>query len=489
MTGQGNGQGGREHGQKADQLPGYRKLADPADRAHVAAVWGIDPDELPGPGVSAYELLDRLGTDGGVRALLVAASNPVVSAPNARHVTERLDALDFLVVADFFLSETARRADVVLPTTQWAEEDGTMTNVEGRILLRRKAFDPPGGARSDLGILHGIAARLGRGEFFPTEPAAVFAELGRASAGGAADYAGITLDRLRAGEQLFWPCPDPGHPGTPRMFLDSFATPDGRARFVPVTPRPAVERPTAEYPYLLTTGRSRNHYQSGTQTRRSPSLDRIEPTPYVELHPELARAIGVVDGGSARLHTPRGSAVLRARTTPDIRRDTVFVPFHWGGAAAVNALTSDALDPTSRMPEFKTCPVAVQPDPPQGSTPMHSTPRFLQGIFDFEGRGADKPALLHGAIESGALSYTVPAGVITQPLYFRGGNGTDELVTVVLVRDGAPMRYFPIGARASCHVALAVVEDIEDGSVLELQLAAPEGLTGSVVVDLGLVEV
>jgi len=484
VTGQGNGQGGREHGQKADQLPGYRKLADPADRAHVAAVWGIDPDELPGPGVSAYELLDRLGTDGGVRALLVAASNPVVSAPNARHVTERLDALDFLVVADFFLSETARRADVVLPTTQWAEEDGTMTGVEGRILLRRKAFDPPASARSDLEILHGIAARLGRGEFFPTDPAAVFAELGRASAGGAADYAGITLDRLRAGEQLFWPCPDPSHPGTPRMFLDSFATPDGRARFVLVTPRPAAERPTAEYPYLLTTGRSRNHYQSGTQTRRSPSLDRIEPAPYVELHPELARAIGVVDGGMARLRTPRGSAVLRARTTPDIRRDTVFVPFHWGGAAAVNALTSDALDPTSRMPEFKTCPVAVQPDPPQGRTPMHSTSRFLQGIFDFTGHGADKPALLHDT-----LSYTVPAGVVTQPLYFRGGNGTDELVTVVLVRDGAPMRYFPIGAKASCHVALAVVEDIEDGSVLELQLAAPEGLTGSVVVDLGLVEV
>ena len=196
---------------------------------------------------------------------------------------------------------------------------------------------------------------------------------------------------------------------------------------MPVTPRPAAERPTAEYPYLLTTGRSRSHYQSGTQTRRSPALQRIEPEPYVELHPELARAIGVADGEPARLRTPRGSAVLRARTTPDIRRDTVFVPFHWGGAAAVNALTSDALDPTSRMPEFKTCPVAVAPavpDPPRGSTPMHSTPRFLQGIFDFTGHGADKPALLHDG-----LTYTVPAGVISQPLYFRGGNATDELVT------------------------------------------------------------
>ena len=487
ITGQGNGQGGREHGQKADQLPGYRKLTDPAARAHVAAVWGVDPDELPGPGVSAYELLDSLGTAGGVRTLLVAASNPVVSAPNARHVTDRIAALDFLVVVDFFLSETARLADVVLPTTQWAEEDGTMTNVEGRVLLRRKAIDPPPGVRSDLGILRGIADRLGRGALFPTDPAVVLAELGRASAGGPADYAGITAERLRAGERLYWPCPTPDHPGTPRLFLDRFAHPDGRARFVAVTPRPAPQRPTAEHPYLLITGRSRGHYQSGTQTRRAPSLRRIEPDPYVELHPELARELGVTDGAPVRLSTPRGSAVLPARLTPDIRRDTVFAPFHWGGDASANALTSDALDPTSRMPEFKTCPVAVAPadhPPPRGRTAMHSTPRFLQGIYEFTGQGADKPAPLHRE-----LTYTVPAGAITQPLYFRGGNSTDELITVVLVRDGAPMRYFPIGARATAHVQLTVVEDIDDGTVLELHLAAPEGVTGTAVVDLGLVEV
>jgi assimilatory nitrate reductase catalytic subunit len=361
VTGQGNGQGGREHGQKADQLPGYRKLADPADRAHVAAVWGVDPDELPGPGVSAYELLDRLGTDAGVRVLLVAAFNPVVSAPNASHVAERLKALDFLVVTDFFLSETARRADVVLPTTQWAEEDGTMTNPEGRVLLRRKAIDPPAGVRSDLEILRGLADRLGRGQFFATDPREVYAELGRASSGGIADYAGITYDRLAAGEELFWPCPTPTHPGTPRMFLESFPTTDGRARFVPVRPRRARERPDAEFPYLLSTGRSRGHYQSGSQTRRSPTLQRAEPEAYAELHPELAAAIGVTDRASVRLSTRRGSVVLRARLTPRIRRDTVFVPFHWGGASAVNALTSAALDPTSRMPEFKTCPVAVEP--------------------------------------------------------------------------------------------------------------------------------
>jgi assimilatory nitrate reductase catalytic subunit len=486
ITGQGNGQGGREHGQKADQLPGYRSLRNPADRAHVAAVWGVDPNELPPPGVSAYELLDALGRD--VRTLLVSASNPVVSAPNARNVEDRLQALDFLAVTDIFLSETAQLADVVLPTTQWAEESGTMTNPEGRVLLRNRAVAPPPGMRSDLEIWRGIADRLGRGSFFPTDPREVFAELRRASAGGLADYAGVTYERLAAGEELFWPVPADDHPGTPRMFLDRFATADGRANFVAVRPRLAAELPDDAHPYLLTTGRARSQYQSGTQTRRSPTLASAVLRPYVELHPELARRQGIADGDAVRLSTPRGSVVVDARLDPGIRPDTVFVPFHWAG---VNALTSDVLDPTSRMPEFKTCPVAVEKAPPERpsttaneETPMHSTPRFLQGIFPFEGQGVDKPAPVHDT-----LTYTVPMGITTQPLYFRGGNSTDELVTVVLLRDGAPMRYFPIGARAAVHVQLAVVEDLDDGTVLELHLAAREGLSGTLVADLGLVEV
>jgi assimilatory nitrate reductase catalytic subunit len=215
--------------------------------------------------------------------------------------------------------------------------------------------------RTDLEILHALADRLGRGELFPTDPADVYAELRRASAGGTADYAGISYARLAAGEQLFWPCPDESHPGTPRMFLDAFPTPDGRARFVAVRPRAAADRPDEEYPYLLTTGRSRSHYQSGTQTRRSPTLHAAVPEAYAELHPELADALGVADGDLVRLRTPRGNAVFRTRFTPGIRRDTVFVPFHWGGESRVNVLVSDALDPISRMPEFKTCPVAVEP--------------------------------------------------------------------------------------------------------------------------------
>lgn len=182
LTGQGNGQGGREHGQKADQLPGYRKLDDPAARRHVAEVWGVDPDSLPGPGRSAYELLDALGTD--IKSLLLMASNPVVSAPRAAHIEERIKSLDFLAVCDVVLSETAALADVVLPVTQWAEETGTMTNLEGRVLLRKRAITPPEGIRSDLEVMHELAARLGVEKGFPTDPEEVFEELRRASAAG-----------------------------------------------------------------------------------------------------------------------------------------------------------------------------------------------------------------------------------------------------------------------------------------------------------------
>ncbi|MFI8892347.1 molybdopterin oxidoreductase family protein [Streptomyces paradoxus] len=378
LTGQGNGQGGREHGQKADQLPGYRKLDDPAARAHVAGVWGVDPDSLPGPGRSAYELLDALGTD--IRSLLLMASNPVVSAPRAAHIEERIRSLDFLAVCDVVLSETAALADVVLPVTQWAEETGTTTNLEGRVLLRRRAITPPEGIRSDLEVLHELAARLGVEKGFPTDPEEVFEELRRASAGGAADYSGITYRRLVEEDGVFWPCPaeaeaeTPGegadarpggeepavHPGTPRLFLDRFATPDGRARFVPVSHRATAEEPDEEYPVLLTTGRVVAQYQSGAQTRRVAELNSAAPGPFVELHPRLAARLGAAEGDPVAVVSRRGRAVAPARITNAIRPDTVFMPFHWPGEGRANTLTNPALDPTSRMPEFKACAVRLE---------------------------------------------------------------------------------------------------------------------------------
>ncbi|MCI0467425.1 MAG: molybdopterin oxidoreductase family protein [Beijerinckiaceae bacterium] len=360
LTGQGNGQGGREHGQKADQLPGYRRLDNPLHRAEVAAVWGVSPDSLPGPGPSACELLNALGPSGGIRALLIMGSNLLVSAPRASHVRSQLSSLELLVVADPFLSETAQLADVVLPVAQWAEEEGTMTNLEGRILLRRQAIAPPPGVQTDAQIIKGLADRLGCGGYFSDSPREIFAELRRASAGGAADYAGITYERIEAGDGVFWPCPEENHPGTPRLFLDRFATPDGRAKFHPVKHLQAAEEPDQEYPYFLTTGRVLAHYQSGTQTRRVPVLSEAEPEPFAEIHPDVARDAGIVEGGLVRLVTRRGAAEFRVRLDRSMRHDTIFVPFHWSGAGSANLLTNAALDPVSKIPEFKVCAVRLE---------------------------------------------------------------------------------------------------------------------------------
>jgi assimilatory nitrate reductase catalytic subunit len=515
ITGQGNGQGGREHGQKADQLPGYRKLADPKDRAYIAGIWGIDPDELPRPGLSAFEMLDRMGTDGGVRVLLVLASNIVVSAPDVNRVRDRLQALDFLVVSDIFASETAELADVVLPTAQWAEEEGTMTNLEGRVIRRKQALPPPQGVLDDLQLLKALADRLGRGQHFSADPREVFDELRRASAGGIADYAGITYERIEAEQGVFWPCPSVDHPGTPRLFADEFPTPDGRASFIRVEYREPDETPDARFPYVLTTGRLMAQYQSGTQTRRVPNVAQAQAQPEVQLHPDLARRLDIEAADIVQVTSRRGRANFRAKISDEIRVDTVFVPFHWGGASAANALTNPALDRHSKMPAFKACAVSLakigSPDdghlltgPPlhtvhsahtkptlnqllqparRKDIPMLSKNRFLQGIYAFEGAGLDKPVPIHPE-----LTYLVPDGVVNQTLYFRGGNTTDQLVTVVLVRDGVPMRYFPIGAKGDVHVPLRVVEDIEGGSMIELQLIAALGVNGHVVVDLGMVE-
>ena len=371
LTGQGNGQGGREHGQKADQLPGYRLITDPAARRHIAGVWGIDEAALPGPGRSAYEMLDTLGEDGGVRALLVMGSNVAVSAPNSVHIAGRMRALDFLAVSDFFVSETAAYADVVLPAAQWAEESGTMTNLEGRVIRRRRVFAPPEGVRDDIAVICELAQRLGKGEYFRYgDAAAIFDELGRASAGGPADYSGISYAKIDANAGVFWPCPgvehqgagDTGaeHPGTPRMFADGFPTPDGRARFHPVHHSAPAEEPDAAYPLYLTTGRNLAQYQSGTQTRRIVELRDIAPAPLAELHPVTAQRYGVADGALIAVSTRRGTAHFTAKLTRSVREDTVFAPFHWGGIQAANRLTNPALDPTSRMPEFKVAAARIE---------------------------------------------------------------------------------------------------------------------------------
>jgi assimilatory nitrate reductase catalytic subunit len=361
LTGQGNGQGGREHGQKADQLPGYRLIENPEHRSEIARIWNVDVADLPGKGKSAYELLDSLGPGGGIRALLVFGSNVAVASPNASNVVRKLHALDLLVVCDAFENDTTAAAHVILPVAQWAEEEGTMTNLEGRVLLRQPIQPPPPGVKTDLDVFRELAERLGVGPSFAFRSANdAFDELRVATAGARADYSGITYARLRQERGVFWPCPHPDHPGTPRLFGDRFAHPNGRARFRPVAYRPAAEVPDAEYPLYFTTGRYREHYNSGAQTRRVEALSEAQPQPRLQMHPRLAGKLGLTQGDYVLVESRRGAVEFAIHVSPDTRVDTLFAPFHWGGKHAANVLTIAALDPTSRMPEFKVCAVRAR---------------------------------------------------------------------------------------------------------------------------------
>jgi assimilatory nitrate reductase catalytic subunit len=364
LTGQGNGQGGREHGQKADQLPGYRKITDPAARAHVAAVWGVPEDLIPGPGLPAVQLLKSLGKPDGVRCLFVHASNIAVAAPDANTVIQGLRSLDFLVVSDFFMSETAAEADLVLPVLQWAEEDGTLTNLEGRVLRRRRTVSPPAGARSELWIMARLAERLDAPSTYSEDPETVFEELRRASAGGPADYSGIDYAMLDRGEAAYWPYPA-GSTGTPRLFTDRFAHPDGKAVMAPVAPSrrrtPDANPGPAAKAMTLITGRLLEHYQSGAQTRRVAELLAARPEATVQLHPAAADAMGIGAGTLVSVSNTRGEVVCRAELSSAIRPETVFLPFHFPGAESANRLTEAATDPVSGMPEFKFNTVWVRP--------------------------------------------------------------------------------------------------------------------------------
>ena len=369
LTGQGNGQGGREHGQKADQLPGYRKITDPAARAHMAAVWGVPEALIPGPGVPAAELLRSLGQPDGVRCLFVHGANVAVSAPDANAVIQGLRSLDFLVVCDFFMSETAAEADLILPVTQWAEEEGTLTNLEGRVLRRRRALAPPPGVRTELWIMARLAEMLDAPSMFSEDPETVFEELRLASAGGLADYSGIDYAMLDRGEAAYWPYPT-GSTGTPRLFLDSFAHADGRAVFTAVTPRRrtlsaadadragAGQSGTA---MTLITGRLMEHYQSGAQTRRVAALAAAQSGARLQIHPAAAAAQGIAEGDVVSISNGRGEVSCRAELSTGIRPETVFLPFHFPELESANRLTEAVTDPISGMPEFKTSRVWVRP--------------------------------------------------------------------------------------------------------------------------------
>jgi assimilatory nitrate reductase catalytic subunit len=371
ITGQGNGQGGREHGQKCDQLPGARDISNPEHRAYIAGVWGIDADEIPPAGVDAYEIFRKIDA-GEIKGLLTICFNPVVSLPDNNFIKRVLEKLDFYVAIDFFLNETARYADIVLPGSLHEEDEGVVTTAEGRVIKINKAIDCPAEAREDWRIIQDIAGALGRERGFTfNSPGEIFAELREASRGGIADYSGITYEKIERQYGVFWPCPSENDPGTPRLFEENswnpvargsgrFYFPDGKARFNVARYTPPAEDVDDEYPIILTTGRVVSQFLSGEQTRRiGPLVDHC-PEPRVEIHPLLATKLGIADGDWITVESRRGDCTLRAQVVKTIRPDTVFIPYHWAGPRSANQLTISAQDPISKIPEYKVCAVRLK---------------------------------------------------------------------------------------------------------------------------------
>jgi assimilatory nitrate reductase catalytic subunit len=364
ITGQGNGQGGREQGQKCDQLPGGRDIENPEHRKYIAGVWGVPEETIPHKGLSMVPIFEAIHA-GKIKGLLAISCNPMVSLPNNAYIREAYEKLEFFAQVDFFLSETARYADVVLAGSLMEEDEGTTTNVEGRVIHHKKAVDPPGDARVDWEIICDIAARLGAGDKFKfVSPKEIFDELRAASKGGVSDYYGITWDRIDREKGVFWPCPAPEHPGTPRLYVgNKFNHPDGKAHFQAVEWQPAAEETDSEYPIILTTGRVVSHYLSGTQTRRIGALVDQYPQPLCEMHPLLAGKLGISEGDFVKVESRRGSVTVRANVVKTIRPDTVFVPYHWPLDRAANNMTVRAIDPISNIPEYKICAVRVSKVP------------------------------------------------------------------------------------------------------------------------------
>jgi assimilatory nitrate reductase catalytic subunit len=354
ITGQGNGQGGREHGQKCDQLPGQRHIDDEEGRKHVASVWGVKPDEIPRAGYSAMEIMGALHS-GEIKALVSLCFNPIVSLPHTQFTSEALERAEFVCIIDPFMSETAHYADLVLPGSLQEEDEGVTANVEGRVIHIQHCVDPPGDARVDWKILCELAHRLDKGKFFNYDTSRqIFNELREASRGGVADYYGITYEKIDEQMGVFWPCPTLEHPGTPRLFEGGkFMHKDGKAKFLATAYRPSGDPVDDEFPIYLTTGRVVSQYLSGTQTRRIGALVDMYPEPRLEIHPRLASKYGISDGDNVNVITRRGEATFKAMVVKTIRPDTVFVPYHWAGKKSINQLTHRTIDPRSKIPEYK----------------------------------------------------------------------------------------------------------------------------------------
>ena len=366
ITGQCNAMGTREAGFTAS-LPGYRAFERDEDRAALSAIWNVPFDRIPVARGLAYPDIIEATLEGKIRGLWIIATNPIVSFPNLGVLRQSLDTLEFLVVQDgFHPTPTTELADLVLPAAIWGEKEGTYTNSERRVSKVNKAVNPPGEARADFDVFLGLAEKLGcRNELFPgwTQPADAFAEWKRVSAGRPCDYSGMTYDAIEASGGIQWPYPEgssgPGE--TRRLYADGrFNTPDGRARLIPTEWEMFPEPPTEDFPFVLNTGRTVEHWHTRTKTGAVPILEHLSPNPWLEMNPRDARALRLKATDRVNVVSRRGVvARLELRVTETIAPGQVFVPFHWAEFNA-NQITQSAFDPISREPNYKQCAVRVE---------------------------------------------------------------------------------------------------------------------------------
>lgn len=366
LTGQPNAMGGREAGLLAHQLPGYRFVEDAGHRREMEAFWNQPAGSIrPGMGLTAVEMFRALER-GKLKAIWIAATNPVVSLPDLHQVRRALARAELVVVQDaYHPTETTELADVIFPAAQWGEKEWTSTSSERLVSYSPKLFNPPGSALPDWQILARFATAYGLGGFEYESAAEVWDEFRRATAGRPCDLTGITARRLREQRHVYWPCLAEDHPGSPRRYLDGiFPTPDGRARFLPRPHRDPREPADHEFPFVLTTGRLYAHWHTLTRTAKCDKLVRRSPEPYLEMHPDDAAAVGVRPGDLVQVSSRRGTIRLPVRVSDAALPGTVFLPFHWGDqfaqGNAVNYLTLSATDTVSRQPELKFCAVAVE---------------------------------------------------------------------------------------------------------------------------------
>jgi formate dehydrogenase alpha subunit len=351
LRGQNNVQGACDMGALPNVYPGYQKVTDPAVKAKFESAWN---SELSGSiGLTHVEIFDAI-YEGKINALYLVGENPLLTEANANHVEEALEKLDFLVVQDIFMSETARYADVVLPAASFAEKEGTFTNTERRVQRVRQAIEPVGDARPDWWITSQIGQRLSDTGFEFSQPSEIIAEINRLTP----SYAGIKYERLENGG-LQWPCPSDDHPGTPYLHKGRFARPNGKGQFIPLAYKASAESPDEQYPLLLTTDRSLYHYHSGTMTRRVRGLEILDSHEQLKINQVDAAKLGIADGEMVMVKSRRGQTAVRTKVTDICPPGIVSMTFHFA-ESPTNVLTNAALDPIAKIPETKVAAVRVE---------------------------------------------------------------------------------------------------------------------------------